>query len=148
MNMKSMDILLVEDNETDAELTIRALKTTEAVNNIVHLIDGPEALDYLFAKGNYSNRSAHDHPSIILLDLKLPKLNGLEVLKTIKQDPGTKSIPVIMMTSSKETPDIEQAYALGANSYIVKPVEYDKFTHAVRTIGYYWMFINQSPLDR
>ena len=143
--MKKVEILLVEDNDNDAELALRALKKNNIVNNIIHLKDGPEALDYVFCTGNFEGRGIENTPKIILLDLKLPKLTGLEVLKAIKSDERTKMIPVIMLTSSKEEPDIEKAYLLGANSYIVKPVEFDRFIDAMKNVGYYWMLINQSP---
>ena len=143
--MNKVEILLVEDNDNDAELALRALKKNNIVNNIIHLKDGPEAIDYVFSKGEFEGRGIENTPKIILLDLKLPKLTGLEVLKAIKSDERTKMIPVIMLTSSKEEPDIEKAYLLGANSYIVKPVEFDRFIDAMKNVGYYWMLINQSP---
>jgi CheY-like chemotaxis protein len=144
MNEKH-DILLVEDNPSDAELTIRAFKKSKIINGIKHLRDGEEALDYLFAKGKFSFRDINDSPKIILLDLKMPKVNGLEVLKEIKSDPRTKMIPVVMLTSSKENSDIMEGYKLGVNSYIVKPVDFDNFIKAVMDLGFYWLFLNQPP---
>src|SRR4051812_11098890 len=117
-----VEILLVEDTRSDAEMTIRAIKKSNVANNIVHLTDGKQALDFLFGEGDYSDRNLNNKPKVILLDLKMPKINGIEVLKKIKSNETTKSIPVVMLTSSRENPDIEQCYALGVNSYIVKPV--------------------------
>ncbi|HEX8547419.1 MAG TPA: response regulator [Cytophagaceae bacterium] len=145
--MEPIEILLVEDNMNDAELAISALNEYNLANKVEHVKDGPEALDFIFCKGKYKDRVCVA-PKVILLDLKLPKLNGLEVLKKIKEDNLAKKIPVIMLTSSQEEPDIEAAYSLGANSYIVKPVEFDKFVEALKNVGYYWMLINQSPLRK
>jgi len=145
--MNSVEILLVEDNENDAELALRALRKNNMANSIIHIKDGPEALDYVFAEGDYVHRGIENIPGIILLDLKLPKLSGLEILEKIKSDDRTKMIPVIMLTSSKEEPDIANAYKLGANSYIVKPVEFDRFTDAMKNVGYYWMLINQTLIQ-
>lgn len=142
--MNSVEILLVEDNDNDAELAIRALRKNNMANSIIHIKDGPEALDYIFSTGAYGNRGIENIPRIILLDLKLPKLTGLEILEKIKSDNRTKMIPVIMLTSSKEEPDIASAYQLGANSYIVKPVAFDSFIDAMKNVGYYWMLINQA----
>lgn len=142
--MNLIEILLVEDNMNDAELAISALKEHNLANNIEHVTDGPEALDFIFCSGKYKDRHCVA-PKVILLDLKLPKLNGLEVLKRLKSDESTKKIPVIMLTSSREEPDIESAYSLGANSYIVKPVEFDKFAEALKSVGYYWILVNQTP---
>ncbi len=138
------EILLIEDNETDAELAIRALRKVDANHHITHLEDGAEALDYLFPKTE--KEAAGTLPKLILLDIKLPKVNGLEVLKAIKKSTSIHSIPVIMLTSSKELADIQDAYALGANSYIVKPVEFEKFQDALKTLGHYWMWVNQAPI--
>lgn len=143
--MDFVQILLVEDNPNDAELAISALKDYNLANKIEHVKDGPEALDYMFCTGKYAERVCVA-PKVILLDLKLPKLNGLEVLKRLKENTETKKIPIIMLTSSKEEPDIEMAYSLGANSYIVKPVEFDKFVESLKNIGFYWMLINQPPI--
>jgi two-component system response regulator len=140
-----VEILLVEDNMGDAELTIRALKKNNLANHLVHLEDGQEALDYIFAEGNYSNRNIENTPKLILLDLKMPRINGIQVLQKIKSDDRTKKIPVIVLTSSKEDPDIEECYLLGANSYVVKPVQFEKFLAAVSEIGLYWLLLNQPP---
>lgn len=139
------EILLVEDNLSDAELTIRALKKSNLANKIVHLEDGQEALDYIFTEGNYSGRKIEDIPKVILLDLKMPKINGIQVLQKIKSDERTKKIPVVVLTSSKEDPDIQECYRLGVNSYVVKPVQFEKFLQAVSELGLYWMLINQPP---
>lgn len=140
-----IEILLVEDNPRDAELTIRALTKHNLANRIVHVEDGAESLDFLFQRGKYSDRSPADTPKVILLDLKLPKLNGLEVLRIIKSDERTSSIPVVVVTSSKEDPDIVAAYHLGANSYVVKPVDFSSFIESIRTIGMYWLLVNNPP---
>lgn len=146
MNDSEVQILLVEDNTNDAELTIRALSNNKLANKIIHLKDGASAIDFLFGKGDHLGRDVNNKPKLILLDLKMPKVDGLEVLKVIKSDELTKKIPVVVLTSSKENPDIETAYALGANSYIVKPVEFDGFAKAVSELGMYWLLQNQSPL--
>jgi len=146
MENLAIEILLVEDNRNDAELTTRALIKNKIANNITHLKDGSLALDFLFGKGEYLGRDLKYKPKLILLDLKMPKVDGLEVLKKIKEDSETKIIPVVMLTSSKEHPDIEKAYALGANSYIVKPVDFDGFVNAIKEIGLYWLLLNQHPL--
>lgn len=143
--MMSVEILLVEDNDNDAELALRALHKNNLINKVVHVKDGPEALDYVFCVGKFKDRNAAEVPKLILLDLKLPKLTGLQVLKTLKQDEKTKTIPIVMLTSSKQEPDIKSAYELGANSYIVKPIEFDKFTEAMKNVGYYWLLINEAP---
>jgi two-component system, response regulator len=140
-----VEVLLVEDNMSDAELTIRALKKNNLANNLVHLEDGQEALDYIFAEGTYSDRNIEDTPKIILLDLKMPRIDGIQVLQKIKSDERTKKIPVIILTSSKEDPDIQECYNLGANSYVVKPVQFDKFITAVSSIGLFWLLLNQPP---
>lgn len=140
-----VEVLLVEDNLSDAELTIRALRKQNLANNLIHLKNGAEALDYLFAQGDYAQRDMHRTPKVILLDLKMPKIDGLEVLARIRADERTRNIPVVVLTSSKEDPDIEACYALGVNSYIVKPVEFDKFLKAVSDLGFYWLLLNQVP---
>lgn len=145
MRENRVEILLVEDNMSDAELTIRALRKQNLANNLIHLKNGVEALDFIFARGAYAARDAERFPKVILLDLKMPKINGLEVLKQIRADKRTKIIPVVVLTSSKEDPDIEACYALGANSYIVKPVEFDNFIKAVSELGFYWLLLNQIP---
>lgn len=145
MENTEIEILLVEDNTNDAELTIRALHKKKLANNIIHLKDGAAALDFLFGKGEFESRNINLKPKIILLDLKMPKVDGLEVLRKIKSDDLTKTIPVVVLTSSKENPDIEKAYAAGANSYIVKPVEFDGFSKAISELGFYWLLLNEPP---
>lgn len=142
----AVEILLVEDNPNDAELALRALKKNNLANHVVVVTDGEEALNFMFARGKDQYRRIEDGPRIILLDLKLPKVDGLEVLRAIKDDPRTRIIPVIVLTSSKEEKDIVETYKLGVNSYILKPVDFDKFVDAVRDIGYYWLLLNQSPI--
>ncbi len=143
--MAQLDILLCEDNQRDADLTIRALKKHNVTNNIVWVKDGEETLDYLFRRGAYQNRSVVNTPKVILLDLKMPKIDGLSVLKEIRAHEATKLIPVVIMTSSQEESDIAQSYDLGANSYIVKPVDFDKFMDSVAEVGLYWMLHNRPP---
>ncbi len=138
-----IEILLVEDNMNDAELTIRSLKTNNVANKIFHLKDGAQAMDYLFGTGQFSKRNLNDKPKVILLDLKMPKIDGFEVLEKIKSNEMTKRIPVVILTSSKEDPDIERCYWLGANSYIVKPVDFEGFRKVVAELGLYWVVINQ-----
>ncbi|MDA3929850.1 MAG: response regulator [Prolixibacteraceae bacterium] len=145
MNNNQVEILLVEDNPNDAEMAIRALKKQNLANNLVHVEDGEEALDFLFAKGKFAGRQTAKAPKIILLDLKLPKIDGLEVLKIIKETNNLMHIPVVVLTSSKEEKDIIESYKLGVNSYIVKPVDFDKFVQAVGNLGLYWLLLNQSP---
>lgn len=140
-----IDILLVEDNPHDAELTIRALKKRNLGNPIHVVVDGAEALDFLFCRNAYADRDAVQPPKVIFLDLKLPKVSGLDVLKAVKSDVRTRSIPVVVVTSSREDPDIQTAYALGANSYIVKPVDFDAFVNAMSNTGLYWLVVNQPP---
>ncbi len=144
--INKVEILLVEDNKNDAELAIRALRKGNINSNLIHLKDGAEALEFLFGTGVYEGRDINNKPKLILLDLKMPKVDGLEVLTEIKAKELTKAIPVVVLTSSKEHPDIERAYALGANSYIVKPVAYEEFSKAVADLGFYWMLKNQSPI--
>lgn len=138
-------ILLVEDSSSDAEMTINALEKNNLAHKIFHLRDGSEALDYLFAEGQYTGREVKDCPKVILLDLKMPKVSGIEVLERIRADERTKLIPVVMLTSSKEDPDIKKCYNLGVNSYVVKPVEFDAFQKAISNLGLYWMIVNQQP---
>jgi two-component system response regulator len=142
--MNPVEILLVEDNLDDAELTIDALRKKNLASAITHVEDGEEALEFLFAEGRFAGRNSIQQPKLILLDLKMPKLSGLEVLKIIKSDKRTSKIPVVVLTSSKEEPDIQEAYALGANSYIVKPVTFEKFADVVATVGFYWLVVNQT----
>jgi two-component system response regulator len=137
------EILLVEDNPEDAELTIRALTKQHLANKIVHLEDGAEALDFIYGLGNYSGRDINQMPKVILLDLKMPKIGGLEVLKKIKSDQRLKTIPAVVLTSSAEDPDIKAAYQLGANSYIVKPVDFNSFYKTVADLGLYWLVVNK-----
>lgn len=146
MKNNEIEILLVEDNMGDAELTIRALKKDNLTNKLVHLENGADALDYIFAEGIYANRNINNLPQVILLDLKMPKVDGMEVLQKIRADERTRKIPVIVLTSSKEDPDIDRCYSLGVNSYVVKPVEFDKFVKAVNDLGLYWMLLNQPPV--
>lgn len=145
MDQQKADILLIEDNIDDADLTIRALKKNNTVFSLIHLKDGEEALDYIFCKGNFANRDSNDLPKIIILDLKMPKIDGIEVLNKLKSDLRTKIIPVIVLTSSNQTKDIQECYRLGANSYIVKPVEFEGFVSTISNIGHYWLAQNQSP---
>lgn len=140
-----VEILLIEDNQHDAEMTIRALKKHNIANMVRHLPDGAEGLDFIFGTGNYTGRNIDHKPKVILLDLKMPKVNGIEVLQKVKSDDRTKSIPVVVLTSSKEDPDIQICYKLGANSYIVKPVGFENFSKAIVETGFYWMLLNQSP---
>jgi|SRR4051812_8550705 two-component system response regulator len=147
MNPNSVEILLVEDTPNDAELTIRELNKHRMANNLIHVHDGEEALDFLFATGKYAEtRDILYSPKVILLDIQMPKINGIEVLQRIKADSRTRSIPVVILTSSKENPDIQKCYDLGANSYIVKPVNFEGFATAIRNLGFYWLLLNQSPL--
>lgn len=145
MNENGVEILLVEDNISDAELTIRALKKKNLANSLIHLKNGAEALDFIFGTGTYAGRDVNKTPKVILLDLKMPKVDGLEVLARIKADERTKKIPVVVLTSSREDPDIDACYRLGVNSYIVKPVEFDNFFKAVSDLGFYWLLLNQVP---
>jgi two-component system response regulator len=140
-----VEILLVEDNPSDAEMTIRALKKHHLVNNLVHVKDGAEALDFIYSKGGFTERKGMTNPRLIILDLKLPKVDGLEVLRTIKNDDNTKSIPVVIMTSSREERDLIEGYKLGVNSYVVKPVGFEDFVKAVSDLGLYWMLLNEPP---
>jgi two-component system, response regulator len=140
-----LEILLVEDNLNDAELTIRALKKNHLANRLVHVKDGEEALQFLFSEGKFSDRPPDEGPRVIFLDLKMPKLTGIEVLRRIKSDERTRKIPVVVLTSSNQDPDIQTCYDLGANSYVVKPVEFDSFVKAVSELGLYWMILNKSP---
>ncbi len=142
---REVEILLVEDNPNDEELTLHALEKYHLANKIFVVRDGAEALDYIFAAGKYSERDINCRPKVILLDLKLPKVDGLEVLRRIKTDPKTKQIPVVVLTSSTEESDIVESYKLGVNSYIVKPVDFKQFTESIREIGMYWLLLNEHP---
>lgn len=141
---ETVDILLVEDNPTDAELTLRALRRGNLANNITWVKDGAEALDFIFRNGSYADRPP-ENPKLILLDIKLPKVDGIEVLKQIKSDAHTRVIPVVMVTSSAEGRDITDSYQLGANSYVVKPVDFEQFSETVAKAGFYWMLMNRTP---
>ncbi len=143
--LNEIEILIVEDNRDDAEMALRALKKNKLANNVLVVGDGEEALDFIFARGKFSSRQKTSRPKIILLDLKLPKVDGLEVLKQIKENQETKMIPVIILTSSKEESDMLNSYKLGVNSYIVKPVDFKKFVDAVKELGLYWLLLNQQP---
>ncbi len=140
-----IEILLVEDNTSDAEMTIDALKKNGLANKLLHLKDGAAALDFIFGEGEYEGRNIEFMPKVILLDLKMPKVNGIEVLQRIRTDGLTKNIPIVMLTSSKEDPDIKTCYDLGVNSYVVKPVEFDEFQKAITELGLYWLIVNQHP---
>jgi two-component system response regulator len=142
--LELVEILLVEDNPTDAELTLRALRRNNLANNVVWVKDGAEALDFLHCRGNYANRK-NGTPKLILLDLKLPKIDGIEVLRELKTDNKTKIIPVVMLTSSQEERDLVESYRLGVNSYIVKPVDFEKFLETVSQVGFYWSLMNKIP---
>ena len=139
-----VEILLVEDNPSDAELVIRALRKVNLANNLVHLKDGEEALDFIFATGPFAGREKSAVPKVILLDIKMPKVDGIEVLRRVKSDPATKHIPVVIMTSSKEEQDVIRSYELGVNSFVVKPVGFQNFASAVSELGLYWVLTNQS----
>lgn len=140
-----LEILLVEDNPQDLELAMRALQKARLANRIHVARDGAEALEYIFCEGPHAARKIAQTPKLVMLDLKLPKIDGLEVLRRIKGDPRTKSIPVVVLTSSKEQNDVLESYQLGVNSYIVKPVNFERFTEAVANIGLYWLLLNQQP---
>jgi CheY-like chemotaxis protein len=146
MNYNNIEILFAEDSIDDANLTIRALKKGGLSNALCHVKDGAEALDFLYRKGAYESRNPNEHPKLILLDLKMPKVSGMEVLQKIKSDPQFKTIPVVILTSSKEDPDIKSSYEFCANSYIVKPVESENFFQTIKDLGFYWMISNQ-PLQ-
>jgi|SRR5208337_4740627 len=145
MTARQVEILLVEDNPDDVELTLHALQKEKLANNIHVARDGEEALEFLFCNGTHSDRSFDHPPRLILLDLKLPKVDGMEVLKRLKADARTKAIPVVILTSSKEERDLFNGYGLGANSYIQKPVDFDQFRDTVKNVGLYWLVINQPP---
>lgn len=140
-------ILLVDDNENDLELTERALRQYKLANNIVMLRDGAEALDFLYRRGSFSARNNGD-PIVVLLDIKMPKVDGLEVLRTMKADPQLQPIPVVMLTSSRQGPDVDECYQLGANAYVVKPVDFVQFTEAIKTIGKFWAVVNEPPTQK
>jgi two-component system, response regulator len=139
----AIEILIVEDNPHDAELTLRALKKNNLANSVLIARDGAEALDFFFCRGKYADRNITRPPKVVLLDLKLPKISGLEVLKIIKKDKRTSHIPVVIVTSSRQEPDMKEAYELGANSYVVKPVDFDQFINAMSSLGLYWLLVNE-----
>jgi len=143
--LDEVDILLVEDNPNDVELTLRALRKQNIAERVFVVKDGAEALEFLFATGSYQNRRVESRPKVVLLDLKLPKVDGIEVLRRIKSDARTKNIPVVMLTSSQEERDVLESYTLGVNSYIVKPVDFNHFVHAVSELGLYWSGLNKVP---
>jgi two-component system response regulator len=145
MTPYEIEILLVEDNPNDVELTLRALKKRNLANKVHVVRDGAEALEFIFGTGTYAERDINHIPKVILLDLKLPKVDGLEVLRRVKSDERTKIIPVVVLTSSKEERDMVESYKLGANSYITKPVDFDKFAQTVSEMGFYWLLVNQPP---
>jgi len=140
---EAVEILLVEDNPNDVELTMRALKKNHLANKVLVVIDGAQALDFIFRTGAYTGRDVANNPKIVLLDLKLPKVNGIEVIRKIKSDQKTKSIPIVVLTSSEEEKDVTESYGLGVNSYIVKPVDFTKFAQVVADAGLYWLLINK-----
>ena len=144
-NLVPVEILLAEDNEHDAELALRALRKSKVANKVVWVKDGAEALDFVFRRGVYSER-LNEHPRLVLLDLKMPKVDGLQVLAEIKRDEDTKTIPVVVMTSSREERDLVETYRLGVNSYIVKPVDFDQFVDVIATVGLYWAVVNKVPV--
>lgn len=145
MNYNNVEILFVDDNKDDAVLTMHALKKGGLTNTIFHAKDGAEALDFMYCKGIFTSRNFLEHPKLILLDLKMPKVSGIEVLKKIKTDLDLKTIPVVVLTSSKEDPDVKLCYELGANSYIVKPVESVNFFNTIKDLGLFWMILNHPP---
>ena len=147
MTTRQIEILLVEDNPDDVELTLHALRREKLANSIHVARDGEEALEFLFSNGKHSDRTSQPLPKLILLDLKLPKLDGMEVLKRLKDDARTKTIPVVILTASKEERDLVSSYNLGVNSYIQKPVDFDQFCEIVKTVGLYWLVINQPPVQ-
>jgi CheY-like chemotaxis protein len=145
MKITQVDILLVEDSQEDCELALRALRRERLANNIFIVRDGEQALNFLFCTGAYADRAPEDPPKLVLLDLKLPKINGMEVLKQVKSDSRTRHIPVVVMTSSKEERDLAASYNLGASSYIQKPVDFNQFSQVIRSTGLYWLVINECP---
>jgi two-component system response regulator len=141
----TVEILLVEDNPNDVELALHSLKQHNLANHVQVARDGAEALDFIFGTGPYAGRRLHDGPMMVLLDLKLPLVDGLEVLRRVKADPQTRALPVVVLTSSREERDVVESYQLGVNSYIVKPVDFEQFTEAVRQLGLYWVLLNEPP---
>lgn len=145
MDVNEVEVLLVEDNPNDAELTTRALKKHNLANRLLHVKDGEEALEYLFGTGRYANHNPGIYPKVVLLDLRLPKVDGIEVLRRVRNDERTKAMPVVVLTSSPEDKDRIASYQLGANSYVVKPVEFESFSKAVTDLGLYWLLLNKPP---
>jgi two-component system, response regulator len=143
IDFNAIEILIVEDNPRDAELTLRALKKHNLANSVLVAEDGEEALDFFFCRGKFEKRNFTNPPKVVLLDLKLPKVSGLEVLRAVKADIRTSHIPIVIVTSSKQEPDMVEAYKLGANSYVVKPVDFDQFINAMSSLGLYWLLINE-----
>jgi len=146
--MKSKAILLVEDNPDDQLLTLRALQKNNILNDVVVAEDGVEALDYLFGRGSHAGRDTSALPQLVLLDLNLPRLSGLDVLRAVRADENTKFLPIVVLTSSREDEDLLRSYSLGANSYVRKPVDFEQFSEAVRTLGLFWLILNQTPPPR
>ena len=144
-NNHEVEILLVEDSPRDAEMTLRALHKRNLANHVVHVKDGEEALDWLFGRGVHAGRDAGHQPKVVLLDLKLPKVDGLAVLRALRADERTRLLPVVVMTSSQEQRDVIESYKLGVNSYVVKPVDFDSFSAAVAELGHYWLLVNKEP---
>lgn len=142
-DLNAVEILIVEDNPRDAELTMRALRKNNLANHVLIAEDGAEALDFFFCRGKFNKRSITNPPKVVLLDLKLPKVSGLEVLKIVKGDKRTSLIPVVIVTSSRQEPDIKEAYELGVNSYVVKPVDFEQFHNAMSSLGLYWLLVNE-----
>jgi two-component system response regulator len=143
IDLNAVEILIVEDNPRDAELTLRDLKKNNLANNVLIAEDGAEALDFFFCRGKFEKRNILTPPKVVLLDLKLPKISGLEVLRLVKSDKRTSHIPIVVVTSSKQEPDMVEAYELGANSYVVKPVDFDQFLNAMSSLGLYWLLVNE-----
>jgi two-component system response regulator len=148
MTKKPVDILLVEDNPDDVDLALYALRRHQLANHIHVVRDGVEALDFIFCRGDYQERSWTHNPKLILLDLNMPKLNGLEVLEAVRANPDTAKIPIVVLTTSKEESDLVESYRLGVNSYIVKPVDFEQFSDVIRRLGYYWLLLNERPSMR
>ena len=145
LDLNAVEILLVEDNSRDADLTIRALKKKNLANHLFHVEDGADALDFMFGRNKYAEHRANQLPRVILLDLKLPRVDGLEVLRALRADARTRTVPIVIVTSSNQDPDIQAAYGLGANSYVVKPVDFENFSEAMTALGFFWLLVNAPP---